>query len=284
MRILKVFNNNALLVLDENSQQEKFVMGKGIGFQKKPGQEVPTSAIDKEFVLQKQDLHNSLVELYDRLPSEEIDLITAFIKSAEKALNQRYLVSLYISLADHVHFAIERTRENLAIKNPLIYQVRRFYAKEYQLAADFVQQIRQQLQVNLPEDEAAAIALHLVNARQENTIFKSGLDVTHLMDDILRIVQLHFARSRFDENSLSFQRFVTHLEYLAQRLVNNTDQQNKMGDSFLYEQVQKKYPEANKCVNKILIYLKEKHQILLDSEEIAYLILHVARLVEDKNQ
>ena len=280
MRILKVFNNNALLVLDENSQQEKFVMGKGIGFQKKPGQTVPLAAIEKAFILQKQDLHNSLVELYDRLPSEEINLIAAFIKSAEKALDQRYLVSLYIALADHVHFAIERTKEHLAIKNPLIYQVRRFYAKEYQLAADFVAEIRQQLQVDLPEDEAAAIALHLVNARQENSIFKSGLDVAHLMDDILRIVQLHFARSRFDENSLSFQRFVTHLEYLAQRLVND-EQSQKMGDSFLYEQVQKKYPDASACVNKILIYLKEKHQISLDSEEIAYLILHVARLVED---
>ena len=46
MKIEKVFNNNVVQILGINNE-EIIVMGKGLGFQKKPGDEVNQDLIEK---------------------------------------------------------------------------------------------------------------------------------------------------------------------------------------------------------------------------------------------
>ncbi|CAM3101937.1 PRD domain-containing protein [Lactococcus hircilactis] len=278
MRILKIFNNNALLVEDDD-HHEKFVMGKGIGFKKKPGESVDGTMIQKVFSFQKKSVRDSLLEIYEQLPSEEIDLISDLIKEAETEFHQTYFVSLYVSLADHIHYAITRTREGIEIKNPLTWEVRKFYAKEFALSRKYVQKINQVLDVKLHEDEAAAIALHFVNARQENSLYRNTYEITHLIDDILKIVRLYY-HIDYDEDSLSFQRFVTHLHYLGQRILNG-NASNQIEDQFLFKQVQRKYPHASQCVEKITYYLRQSRSVTLDTDEIAYLTLHIQRLFDE---
>lgn len=50
MKIEKVFNNNVVQILGINNE-EIIVMGKGLGFQKKPGDEVNQDLIEKRFIL-----------------------------------------------------------------------------------------------------------------------------------------------------------------------------------------------------------------------------------------
>ncbi|EFW89218.1 BglG family beta-glucoside bgl operon antiterminator [Streptococcus equinus] len=45
MRIDKVYNNNVVLVKGDNNE-EIIVMGRGLGFQKKPGDEIDASLIE----------------------------------------------------------------------------------------------------------------------------------------------------------------------------------------------------------------------------------------------
>ncbi|WP_054639118.1 BglG family transcription antiterminator LicT [Lactococcus fujiensis] len=277
MQIVKVFNNNALLV--NSNHEEKFVMGKGIGFKKKAGDNVEESAVEKEFTFLRKSMRDSLLDLYEQLPPEEIDLVVGLIKEAEQTLHQNYFLSLYVSLADHIHFAVERAREGLKIKNPLVWEVRKFYPDEFNLSKKYIQRMNRSLELDLDEDEAAALALHFVNARQENGIFRNTYEITHIIDDILKIVRVHYHIS-FDENSLSFQRVITHLHYLGQRLISG-DGTTKMMDPFLYEQVKNKYPEASQCVDKIVTYLLEQRGYKLDTDEIAYLTLHIQRLVTE---
>lgn len=54
MIINKVINNNVLSTHDENNR-EIVLMGKGIGFQKKVGDEVAEDKIEKKFVLDSED-------------------------------------------------------------------------------------------------------------------------------------------------------------------------------------------------------------------------------------
>lgn len=53
MEIVKVFNNNASLVLNDNHQEE-VVMGSGIGFGLKPGDTVDQKKIEKRFIINDQ--------------------------------------------------------------------------------------------------------------------------------------------------------------------------------------------------------------------------------------
>ncbi|MDR2976249.1 MAG: PRD domain-containing protein [Streptococcaceae bacterium] len=280
MKIQKVFNNNALLVMDEDGN-EKFVMGKGIGFNRNRGSDIDSSLIEKEFILQKNAKNEPLLEIYEKLPPEEIDLVNNLIRKAEENFHQVYGLSLYVSLADHIHYVIERTREGLVIKNPLVWEVRRFYQKEFQLSEGFIKQVKKVLDVELNQDEAASIALHFVNANQEQGLLSNTFEITKITEAILRIVRYHFKRE-FDENTISFQRFVTHIEYLSHRIaIGYGHKKPVLDDSFLHEQVVKKYPESGACVVKIVEYLRESRNFELGLEESAYLIIHVQRLISE---
>lgn len=64
------------------------------------------------------------------------------------------------------------------------------------------------------------IALHLVNA-ELNEEMPNMVNITKIMNDILNIVKRHF-RLEYDEESLAYYRFITHLKFFAQRLINGT--------------------------------------------------------------
>lgn len=52
MQITKILNNNVVVVIDDQ-QREKVVMGRGIGFQKRAGERINSSGIEKEYALKQ---------------------------------------------------------------------------------------------------------------------------------------------------------------------------------------------------------------------------------------
>lgn len=97
---------------------------------------------------------------------------------------------------------------------------RRLYPKEYALGLDALEIIDRRLGVRLPADEAGFIALHLVNA-QLNGEMPEVAQITRVMQEILNLVKYQL-RLEYDEESLSYQRFVTHLKFFAQRMLSRT--------------------------------------------------------------
>lgn len=157
MQVVKVFNNNVVQA-QTNLQQEVIVMGRGIGFQKKKGDLLDEDKIDKTFML--TDQMASFAEIYRELPAEEVDLVIEIVDLAEKKLQQTFQSTLYITLADHLHYAIERSREGIFLKNPLTWEIRKFYSEAYQIEIEALVTIDERLNIKLSQDEAASIALH----------------------------------------------------------------------------------------------------------------------------
>lgn len=122
MQIVKVINNNVVQAVNGNDE-EIIVMGRGIGFQKKPKDELDQSLIDKTFIL--NDGNSSFSEIYRDLPAEEVDLVLEIIHLAEKKLGQVFQSNLYITLADHLHFAIERHEKGFEVTNPLAWEIKK---------------------------------------------------------------------------------------------------------------------------------------------------------------
>ncbi len=101
--------------------------------------------------------------LYE-VPTEHIRITEEIIKYAKEQLNKKLNDIIYISLTDHIYFAIERHRQGIQIVNPLIWEIKRIYKDEFQIGKKALQMIQQHFQINLPEDEAGFIAMHIVNA------------------------------------------------------------------------------------------------------------------------
>lgn len=160
MRINKVLNNNVAVVLREDGQ-EQIVMGRGICFKKRAGDEIDEGMIDKEFYLAESETHNKFRDLVQDIPMEHISVGEEIIARAKEELESSLNDMVYISLIDHIHTSIVRFLDGITVKNALLWDIRRFYKREFKIGLWALDRIEKEFKIRLPEDEAGFIALHL---------------------------------------------------------------------------------------------------------------------------
>ncbi|GAB1612337.1 transcriptional antiterminator LicT [Mammaliicoccus lentus] len=272
MKIDKIINNNVISVTQNN--QEHVVMGKGIGFQKQEGDIVEESKIDKIFDLSSQEISDRFKTLLIEVPIEVVQAVEKIIEVAKIEYNKDLSDTIYVALTDHINFAIERQQEGMAIKNGLLWEIKKFYPTEYEIGVRALDWIDEIVGVKLPIDEAAFVAIHLLNAEHNNLADYN--QVTEMVQNILSLVKYHF-RLDFDEESLTYFRFVTHLKFLAQRIFS--DNPLDTSEIELYDIVKVKYKTAFKCVKKIEVFLLKKYQYEMTRDEALYLTIHIQRLI-----
>lgn len=278
MKIAKVLNNNVVTVMDA-SQKEQVVMGRGIAFKKQAGDEIEEDKVEKVFSLDNKEVSQKLMALLSDIPMEYVECSDEVIRYAETVLGEKLHDSIYISLTDHIHFAIDRHRQGLQIKNALLWEIKRMYRKEFSIGLKALQIIEERLGVLLPEDECAFISMHLVNA-QMNGEMRETVSITNIVKDILNIVRRSFL-IELDEESLGYFRFLTHLKFFAQRVVQGTPIEDRDKDHALHELVSKQYPEAHACATKIADYTRKIYKRVLSREEILYMTIHIERIVRN---
>ncbi|MEK3794977.1 PRD domain-containing protein [Paenibacillus sp. FSL R7-0204] len=276
MKIAKVLNNNVVTVIDA-SGRERVVMGRGIAFKKQPGDDVEDAQVEKVFALENKEGSQKLMSLLSEIPLEYVECTDEVIRYAETVLGEKLHDSIYISLTDHIHFAIDRHRQGLQIKNALLWEIKRMYRKEFSIGLKALQIIEERLGVLLPEDECAFIAMHLVNA-QMNGEMRETVSITNIVKDILNIVRRSFL-IELDEESLGYYRFLTHLKFFAQRLVQGTPMEERDQDHALHDLVMKQYPAAHAVAVKIADYSRKIYKRVLSKEEILYLTIHIERII-----
>ena len=165
MQIEKILNNNVVQAKDNDV--EYIVMGKGLAFQKKVGETVDKEKIEKTFVLKNPETVAEWTRVYVDLPDGEMQVFLNIITFAEAVLQTKFDPSFFIALADHLHYAIERSREGISLQNPLAWEVRKFYPREYEIGKQALRLIANDLEIELADDEAASVALHFVNAQKD---------------------------------------------------------------------------------------------------------------------
>ena len=272
MQIAKVLNNNVVVVLDEH-RREQVVMGRGLAFQKRVGDSLDETKIEKIFALQSDELVGRLSELLSQIPLEVMTTCDRIIERARERLG-RLQESVYITLTDHCHFAIERQKNGVALRNVLLWDIKRLYPKEFSLGQEARALIEKRLGVALAEDEAGFIALHLVTA-QLNSEMPEVMHVTRVMQEILQLVKYQL-RLEYNEESLSYQRFVTHLKFFAQRMLTRTVVEDD--DAELHSAVKDNYAKAWKCAETVAVHLQKSYQRSLTTEEIMFLAIHIERV------
>ena len=195
MKILKAINNNIVSARDENGK-EIVVMGRGIGFKCREGDSIPPEAIEKIFHMDTQNETDRLKQLFSSMPLEHIEVTNRIIAYARKILGKRLNHSIYITLTDHISFSVLRFRQNMMFHNALLAEMRRFYPQEYSIGQYALDLIAKELGVRFPDDEAASIAMHIVNAEYDISLGEA-VDITHLIAQMLRIVRdWHRRRNR----------------------------------------------------------------------------------------
>ncbi len=276
MVIEKILNNNVVVTKDRN-QEEVIVMGRGLAFRRKVGDEIDPAMVDKEFRLSSKGTKSKFEELVVDIPIENLELAEEIICYAKAHLGKRLNEIIYISLVDHLHTAISRFLEGITVKNALLWDIRRFYPDEFAVGMKALDQIEKRCKIRLPEDEAGFIALHLVNATMDESSVQDMYSITKIMQEISNIVKYVF-NTEFDEDSVYYYRFITHLKFFAQRLLNGKVYDDPSDDD-LYEIVKVKYRNAYGCVCKIAEFIEKKYHHVLSNEEKLYLTIHIERII-----
>lgn len=275
MEIKKVLNNNVILSEDANNQ-EIVVMGRGLAFQKKIGDMVDLSKVEKTFVLEKQGISDKLADLLADASELYLDIAYKILTYAKSQLSYKLDDYLYVALTDHLSFAISRHKQGIELKNALLWEIRKYYKQEFKVALKALEIIESETNVKLGEDEAASIALHLVNSQLTGENVEAAVHVTKMVNSILSIVKYHYNMT-LDETSINYERFLTHLRFFALRYLRK-EKTEEESDAFLFEQVKNKYDNAYLCTEKIANFVEKTYQWEITNDDKIYLIIHIQRV------
>lgn len=271
--IEKVINNNIISAY-EKSGAEVIVMGRGIGFKKKQGEMVPADQISKIFRIKSRTLAEQFKELLANMPLERVRISDEIISHAKDHLKLKLNQSIYVTLTDHINFAIERVSQGIEPQNALLWEIKRFYPQEFQLGIYALELIQDRLDILLPEDEAGFIALHFVNA-EYGTDIRDAVKFPDQMQAIVDIVERELG-ILLDESSLHYERFMTHIKFLIQRIYRKELLSSE--DRELSLLMQRKYPREYQCSLKVAEYIMQATGSRLSEEEIMYLSVHIRRV------
>ena len=276
MRIYKILNNNLVLAKDKKNQ-EIIVKGLGIGFHAKRGDIIDETLIEKIFYPDNKQNSVQIQEYLTSIPEIYIDFVQKFVDRIKKEYKIDFNNSIYLSLSDHIFGTVKRFKNGISLKNVLLLDIKQLYKKEYEIGSKMLYELNQNFNINLAEDEAGFIALHFVNA-QEGNQNNDNYKIALIVNQIQEIVKNYYLELTFDETSLYYQRFLTHLKYFAQRYLHKELQYNE--DERLFNIIKEQYREAYGCVKVIYIMMEEKYQHALSKEEMMYLSIHIQTNVE----
>lgn len=280
MNINKILNNNVVITSNENNE-EIIVMGKGLGYGKKRGEEIDDSKIKKIFEISNHPHQKRLINLLKDIPIDYIDIVEQVIQKAKIELQVEIDETLYISLTDHIHTSIERYKEGISLPNHLLMEIKHFYRKEYELGLWTLDLIRAKYDISMDEGEAGFIAMHIVSSEFGRNI-SDVYEITDFIGEVLEIVKDYFDID-FDTETLSYYRFITHLKYFRKRMfsINKQGHDDSLNNDLL-TLMKEKYVRPYLCVLEIKNFIERKYNYHMDNEEILYLTIHVAKVISNK--
>lgn len=275
MHIIKKVLNSSIVLTEGEMGQEFIVMSKGIGYGRRPGETVALSGDSRFFMPVDNVDGRHLLELLDSIPPFYLEMTRMIVEYANDAYEFVLNEHIYLALTDHLAFAVKRHQEHLSLANKMFWEMKTFYPREYQVGLYALSVVEQKTGIALPEEEAANITFHIINASKDAGLRFDAMRSTKMISEIVTTVT-YLMKVQLNPESFHYSRFITHLQFFAERFL--TDRMLDSADDFLYSHVEKEYPEAMACGEKIRTLLLKEYEKAATNEEIAYLAIHIQRV------
>ncbi len=278
LKFVKNYNNNAALVVDDENV-EWMIVGKGIGFGKKPGDLVDASKITQKF----KSVNNDEIDTLKEYDEDIINVTTDIVQDVEAFLKVKFNDYQYLILADHINFAYKRAKEHIEFTDRAVsWEVKKLFPKEYQASVRAIEIIREDLGVMFPKGELVFLTYHFVNLENEKETLQDTIQVSKMIADIINIIQISY-HTTLDDESFNYSRLVSHLRYFLIRKLKSNNTSTEQLDPSLLKLMIMKYPDENATVQKISTFLRNTKGWALSQNDQVYLILHVWRVTHRNN-
>lgn len=269
----KVLNNNVVIAIDE-SGRERVLMGRGLGFGLRPDDVIDPEKVEKTFVLDSGAQGERERRLLVDVPYAIIEAVSRAVDEAERMLGRHLGRHLTIAVIDHVNYVLERLDQGLRIPTTSMPELRVLYPDEFAAAQRMAASLATTLQRELPPEEAVFLTMHLLNATRDEPNGTAALllrRLQHVVDVVEQQIGVHI-----DPDSPDYARFILHVQFLLQRLVNRT--MLASNDSSFFEFAKHSYPVSHSIAEEVKRYVLAATGSALTDEEVLYLIVHVERL------
>lgn len=267
--IYKVFNNNIVLVNSES--KEKILFAKGIGFAKKSGEVIKKGTIvDKIFTIENNENRINFNNMIETVSNDFFAICEEGIYEISKQINKELNENIHIALIDHLHFAVKRIKSKEIIENPFLVEIQTLYSKEFSLAKMVGNIVSNFSNVEIPDGEIAFIALHIHSAINDGNISNSiksnylGSEIVEHVEDRLNI--------KIDKKSLDYARFITHIKFAVQRILENRHVDNQLG-----EMIKNTYKESYLIAVEVAEIIGKKLNVEVKDDEVTFLTIHIER-------
>ncbi len=276
--IITVMNNNVVLAKNHKTKNEVVLLGKGIGFGKKKDTSVFFSEdiIERSFININKSVKKEYYELIQQMDLEIMGLCQEIILMAEEEIGDLN-ENIHIVLTDHIGFAIERLRQNIEIANPFLHEIKILYTDEFKIGMAAIELINDHIDVKLPEEEAAFIALHLHSARKNKAV-KKTLKNTKVIKEIVAYLESEIG-SDITEDALTYRRLLTHIRAGIDRIESGLVLENP-----LLETIKMEFKDSWDIASKAKEIIESKLDLEVPDDEQGYLTIHIDRLIRLKKQ
>jgi len=273
-RVIKALNHNGVIAIDMDTLKEYILLGKGIGFGKKVNERMEAPENAHIYLLQKETERGLSKELINDIEPEILEIASAIITEAEKKFT-KVDENILCPLADHIAFAVKRIENNEQISNPLTQDIRALFPEEYEVARKGKDIIKEIKGIDINEDEIGYIAIH-IHSSLGNEKVSQAMEIAMLVRSCITSIEDSIGKE-IDIESLSYNRLMSHIKYMAARILKGETIKLDMND-YISERFPKSFEIAEEICRKLGRELKKEFKDV----EIGYLAMHIERVFSDE--
>lgn len=274
-KIKRILNNDVVLVLN-TSGNEFIAFGQGIGFKHKKNDYVSDAEIRRKYYSSD---NKKLINLFNDIDYDTIRLTERIVKMAEKSLNKKLNDYLLINLADHINFSVQRYKQGIVIQSFISGEIYRFYPQEYEIGKKATEMINQHFDISLDPSEASAIAFHIVNASEGQSIDETRKIMRHV-NNVLKIIN-NTLDTPIPLSSEKFDRLILHLRYFFRNIMFeqvDRSKKDKVDSSQILKVIIGDNLKIKQIINDIASYVSKSLNYQLVDEDKLYLSIHLRKL------
>ena len=272
-RVKKALNNNTVIAIGDRDHREYLLIGKGVGFGKKVSQRIEAPEECAIYSLYEHTERGSAMELVKGIDPIFLEIAEQVLKESERVFG-KIDWSILFPMADHIAFAVKRIRAREQISNPLTGDIRALFHMEYHVAECIRPILAERLDVQIDEHEVGYIALHIHSAIENENVALS-MQIAGSVRECIRLVEEKTGKA-IDVNSLSYNRLMNHVRYMAARAAKGEKLKLDMND-YISEQ----FPDAFRLASVVCGHLEKYLKKQMDEVESGYLAMHIQRVAAE---
>ncbi|MBD8068504.1 glucose PTS transporter transcription antiterminator GlcT [Bacillus sp. PS06] len=271
--IKKILNNN-VLIATHTSYKEVVLIGKGIGFNKKSGDQITPTSAEKVFILEDEKEQEQYKKLVTHLDEKTIEVMNEVIHHINESVDVTLNEHIHVALTDHISFALKRIQQGLKVTNPFLIETKSLYPHEYKIAGEVVKIISEKTGIMMPEGEVGFIALHIHSAIVNKELSEINKH-SQLINTLIILIETGL-KVKIDKEGLHYLRLIRHLRYTIERVKNG---ENVKEPEKLALVLKEEYPICYNLSWKVIKVMQQTLKLPVYDAEAVYLTMHLQRLV-----